>query len=150
MTILYGCLILEENMINTLRFSRNLGSRSETFDSWNDSKIRETKNTFTIFRSSRPEVFCKKGVLRNSAKFTGKYLCQRLFLIKLQASALNNESRAIMKVIIRTVKWFKQFLFAANGFSSRNLMNHHAIFFVLIINLPENNFVTCIWKFSHI
>ena len=71
MTILYGCLILEENMINTLRFSRNLGSRSETFDSWNDSKIRETKNTFTIFRSSRPEVFCKKGVLRNFAKFTG-------------------------------------------------------------------------------
>ena len=30
-------------------------------------------------RSSRPEVFCKKGVLRNFAKFTGKYLCQSLF-----------------------------------------------------------------------
>ena len=26
-----------------------------------------------------PEVFCKKGVLRNFAKFTGKHLCQRLF-----------------------------------------------------------------------
>ena len=26
-----------------------------------------------------PEVFCKKGVLRNVAKFTGKHLCQRLF-----------------------------------------------------------------------
>ena len=25
-------------------------------------------------RSSRPEVFCKKGVLRNFAKFTGKHL----------------------------------------------------------------------------
>ena len=84
MTILYGCLILEENMINTLRFSHisNLGSRSETFDSWNDSKIRETKNTFTIFRSSRPEVFCKKGVLRNFAKFTGKHPCQSLFFNK--------------------------------------------------------------------
>ena len=33
-----------------------------------------------IYRSSRPEVFCKKGVLRNFAKFTGKHLCQRLFL----------------------------------------------------------------------
>ena len=32
-----------------------------------------------------PEVFCKKGVLRNFAKFTGKHLCQSLFLIKLQA-----------------------------------------------------------------
>ena len=31
-----------------------------------------------IYRSSRPEVFCKNGVLRNFAKFTGKYLCQNL------------------------------------------------------------------------
>ena len=30
-----------------------------------------------IFRSSRPEVFCKKGVLRNFVKFTGKPLCLR-------------------------------------------------------------------------
>ena len=30
-------------------------------------------------RSSRPEVFCKKGVLRNFVKFTGKHLCQGLF-----------------------------------------------------------------------
>ena len=26
-------------------------------------------------RSSRPEVFCKKGVLRNFAKFTEKHRC---------------------------------------------------------------------------
>ena len=32
-----------------------------------------------FFRSSRPEVFCEKGVLRNFAKFTGKHLCQSLF-----------------------------------------------------------------------
>ena len=31
------------------------------------------------FRSSCPEVFCKKGVLKNFAKFTGKYLFQSLF-----------------------------------------------------------------------
>ena len=30
-------------------------------------------------RSSHPEVFCKKGVLRNFAKFIGKHLCQMLF-----------------------------------------------------------------------
>ena len=34
------------------------------------------------YRSSRPEVFCKKGALRNFAKFTGKYLCQNLFFNK--------------------------------------------------------------------
>ena len=36
-------------------------------------------------RDTRPEVFCKKGALRNFAKFTGKHLCQSHFLIKLQA-----------------------------------------------------------------
>ena len=28
-----------------------------------------------IYRGSRLELFCRKGVLRNFAKFTGKYLC---------------------------------------------------------------------------
>ena len=34
------------------------------------------------YRSSRPEVFCKKGVLKNFAKFTGKHFCQSLFFNK--------------------------------------------------------------------
>ena len=33
-------------------------------------------------KSSRQEVFCKKGVLRNFVKFTGKHLCHSLFLKK--------------------------------------------------------------------
>ena len=33
-------------------------------------------------RSSRPEVFCNKAVLRNFAKFIGKHLCQSLFFNK--------------------------------------------------------------------
>ena len=32
-----------------------------------------------FMRKQRPEVFCKKGVLRHFAKFTGKHLCQSLF-----------------------------------------------------------------------
>ena len=36
-------------------------------------------------RSSRRKCSVRKGVLRNYAKFTGKHLCQSLFLIKLQA-----------------------------------------------------------------
>ena len=32
--------------------------------------------------SSRPELFCKKGFLRNFTKFTGKRLCQILFFNK--------------------------------------------------------------------
>ena len=36
----------------------------------------------TYYRSSRPEVFCKKGVLKNLAKFTWKHLCQILRIFK--------------------------------------------------------------------
>ena len=35
-----------------------------------------------IFKSSRPEMFCKKDALKNLAKFTGKHLCQSLFFKK--------------------------------------------------------------------
>ena len=34
----------------------------------------------SILKSSRPEAFYKKGVLRNFVKFTGKQLCQGLYL----------------------------------------------------------------------
>ena len=35
-----------------------------------------------LHRSSRPEGFCKKGILRNFPKFSGKHLCQGLFFNK--------------------------------------------------------------------
>ena len=35
-----------------------------------------------LSRSSCSEMFCKKGVLRNFAKFTGKHKCQILFFNK--------------------------------------------------------------------
>ena len=35
-----------------------------------------------LHRSSRPDVFYKKGVLGNFAKFTGKHLCQSLYFNK--------------------------------------------------------------------
>ena len=41
-----------------------------------------------ILRSSRPEAFCKKGVLGNFAKFTGKHLYQRLFFIKVAGTGI--------------------------------------------------------------
>ena len=37
--------------------------------------------------SSRPDMFCKKGVPRNFAKFTGKHLCQSLFFNKVAGPA---------------------------------------------------------------
>ena len=52
----------------------------------------------TLLRSSRLEVFCKKDVLINFAKFIGKYLRQRLFINKVVglnlATLLKKESLA--------------------------------------------------------
>ena len=45
-------------------------------------KTTYLNNKYKIMKSSRLEVFCKKGVLRNFAKFTGKHLCQGLFFNK--------------------------------------------------------------------
>ena len=44
--------------------------------------IYTTNYVIVKTRSSRSEVFCKKGVPINFAKFTGKHLCQSLFLNK--------------------------------------------------------------------
>ena len=41
----------------------------------------------SLFRSSRPNGFCKKGVLRNFAKFTEKSLSQSLFFNKVVGAA---------------------------------------------------------------
>ena len=41
-----------------------------------------------ILRSSRPEVFCKKDVLKHFAKFRGKQLCRILFFYKIAGRLL--------------------------------------------------------------
>ena len=58
--------------VSTLLMCFNESSRA----SWNSNKIP------IFYRSSRPEVFYKKGVLRNFVNFTGKHLCQSLFFNK--------------------------------------------------------------------
>ena len=58
-----------------------------------DIGCHELKTTLFVIalflrdRSSRPEVFCKKVVLRNFSKFTGKHLCQSLFFNKVLMTA---------------------------------------------------------------
>ena len=46
----------------------------------------EVLQQLATVRSSRPEVFCKKGVLKNFAKCTGKHLSQSLFFNKVAGS----------------------------------------------------------------
>ena len=51
---------------------------------WIQVIFATTKSIHFLNGSSRPEVLCKKGVLRNFTKFTGKHLCQSLYFLKLQ------------------------------------------------------------------
>ena len=48
------------------------------------------------FRSSRRRCSVKKGVLKNFAKFTGKHLCQSLFLNKVAGDACNFIKKEIL------------------------------------------------------
>ena len=61
-------------VINFSSGSHFLQTRWENLAASNETRI--------ISGSSLPEVFCKKCVLRNFAKFTGKHLCQSLFFNK--------------------------------------------------------------------
>ena len=42
-----------------------------------------------FYRSSHPDIFCKKGALRNFGKLTGKHLCQNLYFNKVPGLACN-------------------------------------------------------------
>ena len=59
------------------------------------------KNFTPFSRSSRSEAFCKKGVLKNGAKFTWKHLCQSLFFNKVSGL----RSAALLKKRL----WFRCF-----------------------------------------
>ena len=47
-------------------------------------KEKKSKYNLKAFNKQSPDVFCKKSVPRNIAKFRGKYLCQRLFFNKVE------------------------------------------------------------------
>ena len=50
-------------------------------------------------RSRHPEVFCKKGVLKNFAKFTGKYLFQSPFFNKAAGLFVKKETLAYVFLV---------------------------------------------------
>ena len=47
------------------------------------NKIEPSEEFMVMWREEQaPKMFCRKGALRNFAKFTGKHLCQSLFFNK--------------------------------------------------------------------
>ena len=72
-------------------------------------------------RSSRPEVFCKKGILRNFTKFTGKHLCQGLFLIKFFIKTLAQVFSCEFCEIFKNTIFYRTPLVATSGNSQSNI-----------------------------
>ena len=69
-------------------------------------------------RRSRPEVFCKKGVLRNLANSTGKHLCQSLYFNKV--AGLSPQAYNVIKIETLAQVFFSEFCqISKNTFSHR-------------------------------
>ena len=68
-------------------------------------------------RSSHPEVFCKKGVLKNFAKFTGKHPCQSLFFNKV--AGLRLQLKRLKKETLTQVFSCEFWKISKNSFSYR-------------------------------
>ena len=51
-------------------------------------------------RSGHSDVFCKKGVLRNFTKFTGKHLCKSFFFNKVAGLRPDTDDRGVFLWIL--------------------------------------------------
>ena len=99
-----------------------------------DKNAINTGKHFVLFhfRSSRSEVLCKKGVLKNFGKFTGKYQCQSLFLVKLHEACnfilLKKRPRQCFPV--NFAKFLKTPLVAVSVTYRNTLINFMVTFFI--------------------
>ena len=75
------CWLLKKTLVITTNLT-NPESASVQTSSYREYTVLSCTFLFYTHTSSRPEVFCKKGVLENFTKFTGKHLCQSLFFNK--------------------------------------------------------------------
>ena len=63
--------------------------------------------TFTILRNSHLEMFCKKGVLKNVAKFTGSHLCRSLYLLKFQTCNCIKKETPTQSCLVNFAKFLR-------------------------------------------
>ena len=96
-------------------------------------------SNISTIRSSRPGVFCKKGALWNSAKFTEKQMCHNLFFNKV--AGLRPEKETLAQVF--SCEFYK---------ISKNIFFHRtplvAASACLIVNTFPNVFMTLLAKIS--
>ena len=85
----YSCSFFSDLSLKYSNFSRSVLHQKISHQKKLNFKQNKTYIKQSKDRSSRPEVFCKKGVFRNFAKFIGKHLCQSLFFNKKRPEACN-------------------------------------------------------------
>ena len=61
------------------------------------------RETFFQLKRQPPKLFCKKGILKNFAVFTGKHLCWSLFLIKMQSFRPVNIAKFLRTRIMKNI-----------------------------------------------
>ena len=102
-----------------------------------------------FYRSSRPHVFCTKGVLRNFAKFTGKHLCQRLFFNKVAVLRLQLFIKKETLTQVFSSEFCQISPFSQN--TSKRLLLVRASFFFLPLRLlmKKIKFLTKCYSLNH-
>ena len=68
------------------------------------ARLMMTLQYYELLRSSRPEVLCERGVLKNFAKFTGKHPCQSLYVNKFAGLRLWEQVEHLRWLLIFIVK----------------------------------------------
>ena len=64
--------------------------------SWNENTFKgNTITCFETYRSSHPEVFLGKGVLKTCSKFTGEHPCRSVISIKLKICCIFSEQHLL-------------------------------------------------------
>ena len=86
--------------------NKNVAHRVDKTSFWSNFCPLNVLNVYKV-QKQPPEVFLKKGVLRNFAKFTGKHLCE---------SAFFNKVAAACNVFLWILQNFSEHLFLQNTF----------------------------------
>ena len=76
-------------------------NRQNSYSGHVSDSLGKAKQKNRYLRSSRLEVFCRKGVLRSFAKFTAKHLCQSLFF--------NKVTGLRPKILLKKRLWHRHF-----------------------------------------